>query len=487
VNVGLYDASRSIGVAARLRVEPATDRFWGSRAVFTPGARDAVREGYRQAAGLVQGLPPRLDQHRVVLELPRPRIDGPSLGLPVALAFLAHWTGQAPPPGLGATGALSPRGVQRVGGVEAKARALALQGVHRVLVPRGQGGPGRVEVGTLADAVAALGWSELVIQRPESVMRIRRRVVDLCEDVRLQRLGDHRRLAPRVPPWMALADELRLCSDRLEGSAGFDSEVAEARCHAALAFAHAGAGHEALSLLAGVSVERVPRSVALLYAIARLATVLDGADSALVAERVHDLEQRRAETPESERRMVEGMALGTLGREALHDRRVVEALPMLAQAVDWHAAEQPWEEGRSLLYLAMAERMSGVDAMATLQRSRAALVRQTRTVDPDYYRQCLVFWFYEGARCCLALGDADRSAELALLGLSGCEELGGGLWPAVGLHRTAAWAFKNKNKPTAARWHQRALDELLLSGSNAALRRIQEEAQGHWVLDGEVY
>jgi hypothetical protein len=342
-------------------------------------------------------------------------------------------------------------------------------------------------VGTLADAVAALGWSELVIQRPESVMRIRRRVVDLCEDVRLQRLGDHRRLAPRVPPWMALADELRLCSDRLEGSAGFDSEVAEARCHAALAFAHAGAGHEALSLLAGVSVERVPRSVALLYAIARLATVLDGADSALVAERVHDLEQRRAETPESERRMVEGMALGTLGREALHDRRVVEALPMLAQAVDWHAAEQPWEEGRSLLYLAMAERMSGVDAMATLQRSRAALVRQTRTVDPDYYRQCLVFWFYEGARCCLALGDADRSAELALLGLSGCEELGGGLWPAVGLHRTAAWAFKNKNKPTAARWHQRALDELLVSGSNAALRRIQEEAQGHWVLDGEVY
>jgi hypothetical protein len=490
IQVGLFDERRKLGIAGTLRISQGTGDFWQSSAGWSPQARDAVREAYRAASKLVTGLPPRLHRHQIMLTVPghKPVIDGPSLALPAALAFIAEWTGLTIPPDVAATGELRGQTVAPVGGVAEKAQALRGSGTSTMLVPPGQGGePGLLEVGDLEQALDALGWTTLQVRRAASLSTVRSRAQDLCNRVRQQDLSDHRQLAGSVPPWIALGDELLICSELLTDA--MPPEAVKARCYAALSFAHAGSPL-AVHLLKDVPLGSVPASAQLLHAIAVLATALNGDPSPTLPALIQNLHQLRQQTSPADRRDVDGMALGTLGRAHMHSRMFQQAEPLLQAAVSAHSQSHPWETGRSLVYLAGCQRLAGRTeaARTTLVEARKELVSETQRFDPMYYRSCLMFWFYEAARTTLDAGDADRAYNLALLGLSSFDAYGGWQWPGSGLHRTAAWACRAKGWKARADRHVEALDRLIGDQpGNAALARIQQEARGPHRLDGEIY
>src|SRR5690606_25971922 len=139
--------------------------------LFRRTASDAIHRAYEAASSLCAGAvaPRSLYDHDFLVKGGEgfEGIEGDSLSLPIALAFLSLWS-QTPLPGdLAMTGALfgSTSAGWRVGsvqGVQAKAMALAEEaaGPVRLLVPSGAQVTGDVDdvsVSSLSDAVRASG------------------------------------------------------------------------------------------------------------------------------------------------------------------------------------------------------------------------------------------------------------------------------------------------------------------------------------------
>ncbi len=122
-----------------------------------PQAEAAAEAGVRAACSLLRSLgwaaePGDLE---IAWQVPGPgRIEGPSLGLPLALAVLSRVSGRPLPPSTSATGQVELDGrVAPVAGIAEKLAAAQAAGIDRVLTPPGAHPH---PVGELAEAAAAL-------------------------------------------------------------------------------------------------------------------------------------------------------------------------------------------------------------------------------------------------------------------------------------------------------------------------------------------
>jgi len=170
VPIVLVDEAEDAAVVDELAVEivatPGEGRIWTAQPVGDD-ARAAAVHGVQAATALLRRLGYAAEPHDldVAWSTVRPgtRIDGPSLGLAVALAVLARGTSTPLPGDVAVTGAVGVDGrVGPVAGLEAKAAAAAGAGYRRLLVPPGGAAAAGdsaltvIEVETLEEAAAAV-------------------------------------------------------------------------------------------------------------------------------------------------------------------------------------------------------------------------------------------------------------------------------------------------------------------------------------------
>jgi hypothetical protein len=432
----------------------------------------------------------------------RGAVEGESLALPAALAFLALWTGQPVAGDLAATGRLLVRArvpVHPVASAAQKAAALAEAAAGGDAPPRLLGAAGQglaradvvvVEVEDFAAAVAAAGLDVAAAAPARDLGDIatrRKRLENLVVDVQAQQLDRFRACAPGVDPWLALAHELRLLVDSLaQGSGETRERLDRARAHAALAYTHAGALDDAEALLRDVDITaETPPPVTVLWHLVRIGQLIDESNweeaHRLSAELDGWLERLTADQAAELR----GRARGTQGRLLLHQRRTADALPLLVEALEHHRERAPHEAGRSRVYVAMARRMSGdlEGAAQELERARDELRRHTRSYSEPYERTCLLYWRYERARLAVDAGDLAVAESVAREALADTSWRGS--WPALGIQRTLAWALRGLGRDAEA-------DEVVAAMRVASAgwgfgERIVVEAEGPARRDGEVY
>lgn len=494
VPIVLYDEENDRGVLAELRVRVADTvrvaEAWQHAPMLQAIARETLRHAHRASAELARrGVAPAFGRHRFELlvagEHGRLAVEGNSLGLSAALAFLSAWTGRAvhshiaPIATIGARGSVAPVGaeVAKLGGLPAGVRALVAESSSLE-------GDRVIRTADLRDAAlqAGLDPSEVTFE-PASRLDLERELRTLVDVVENDALG----LVPGQD-WLDVADRIRAVTDAL-GSAHRDYQFA--RVLAGLAYTHGGAYDEVKRLLRDAHRDAC-RSVSTrtLFDIVVLGAQIDdgahdSAEGRLARERLEsDLAELRREGGGE----LVGRGLGTLGRAHLHGRRVNEALPLLAEAIEAHEQHEPHEVARSRMYYAMALRMSGEpeEALEELRRAQRELETLTRPYGADYEATCRMFIEYELARTLVALGRYEDALEPATRALEDC---GSAPWPALGLLRTRAWALRMLGEAEAA-----DRDAEAARAARTKLRedmeladRIVEEAKGLPTDDGEVY
>ena len=446
VRVLLWNKESNAGFVTRLTVKQSVNgNLWGADARWGSVAWNAVRDAYYAAAALLPGgrAPDTLAGYTLEIDIDsEATIDGPSLGLPAALAFYSLWTGTPLPRNVGATGQITRGGDVRPvddTGLDAKLHAWHNQfpsAKARVLIPD-QATPHAwaTRCISLAGALAVLGVTQAAVAPPSLLGDVKTRtraLEDCCHDVREQKLDR----APSIDgagPWVLLADRMRLLIESLVGAPGAPEELDDARLWCALAYIHGTRSHEAEDMLQGVQASDPRR--ALLAALMRLNNLIDvpAAGEDAMDDQLAVLVAAEPVGP------MRAQAVGTRGRFHLHRHRVDTAIPLLRESVD---ASPPYERGRSRVYLAMALRMSGAPegALAQLELGEAELREHTLSFSRSYHDQTLMYLRYERARILLALGrpgDALASVDQALR----VEGQAGGWWPRMGFLRARAVAL----------------------------------------------
>jgi hypothetical protein len=516
----LYLPELHQGVVLELRVSMRDEGLWSSAPMLRPLARDAIRSAYLAVSACSDGRRAREDLEKHCVELVGPpavlaglrSVDGTSLALPAALAFASLWLGRAPASDVAATGALSLRPprvvVDPVGasGWAAKGQALSAWAdgkTVRLLASEGQDGsqsaPGIevVKVRDLHDALEAAG----VGLRGVSSWSSTRSVADdlasldaLFWDLQTQNLARH--ASQSESPWAVLGDRIASLSITLAGSLPQDDpRLRRAAAYAALAYTHAGEMGR-IGNLRDVDPGDAPPGIAVVVLLSSLVRCI-GAEQFEACAALRDaLDDKLGQAHESERRSLLGIVRGTQGRSFLHDRRlswkerVGQSLPLLRESVSHHASVHPAEAPRSRIYLAMALRAGGLfeEAEAQLSQARGELDTHTRSWSVPYFHTTLVYWLYERARLDVALGQPRLALDHTASALERADALG--FWPALGILRTRAWAFRLLGEGDEAEScvaHMGLLRARVPESAGPLMDRIVAEAYGLPRLDGEVY
>jgi len=521
VPVLLYLPERHEGVLLELRVARSDHGLWSRAEALMPVARDAIRRAHAAVAASSDTRQPRfvLEQHTIdfvgptrILDSLR-AIDGTSLALPSAIAFASLWLGRAPAWDIASTGGLEIHPdrirVTTVGssGLDAKIRALSSWTqpiVPRLLVARAHDetsedeGVERIAVSDLADALTladlrldgASSWAPLGDQAT--------RIAELdrsFHELRTQDLRRHR--ISGANPWAVLGDRMQLLATSLVGSlAQDDPRLRQADAYVALARAHAGDMQSVGSLPEADDDPSTPPGIATVRLLSSLvrhigAERFEGCDAIRRA-----LDDKLAALHPTERHSLQGMVRGTQGRSFLHDRRltlaerVSQALPLLEESVSHHERFQPVEVARSRIYLAMALRTAGrcEEAAEQLDRAGRELESITRPWSGAYHQSTRTYWLYERARLNLVMGSPNEALEQTAEALKLVDEQN--FWPAIGILRTRAWAFRMLNDPQGAQQcvkQMQRLEKQAPESTRRLIARIVEEAAGEPRSDGEVY
>jgi hypothetical protein len=516
----LYLPELHQGVVLELRLSIRDDGLWSSAPVLRPMARDAIRSAYLAVSACADARRAREDLEKHSVELVGPpavlaglrSVDGTSLALPAALAFASLWLGRAPASDVAATGGLSLRAstvfVDPVGasGWGAKCQALsswaegrAIRLLASVDQQRPQGAPG-VEVVTVRDLDEALDAAGLGLRGVSSWASARSVADDLASldalfwDLQTQNLARH--ASQSESPWAVLGDRITSLSITLAGSLPQDDpRLRRAAAYAALAYTHAGEMGR-IGNLRDVDPGDAPPGIAVVVLLSSLVRCIGAEQFEGCSALREALEDKLGVVHESERRSLLGVVRGTQGRSFLHDRtlswkeRVGQSLPLLRESVSHHASVHPAEAPRSRIYLAMALRAGALpeEAEAQLSQARGELDTHTRSWSVPYFHTTLVYWLYERARLDVALGQPRLALDHTASALERADALG--FWPALGILRTRAWAFRLLGEGDEAEScvaHMGLLRARVPESAAPLMDRIVEEACGLPRLDGEVY
>ena len=515
----LYLPELHRGLVAELRLSRSTDGLWTHASTLLPLARDAIRTAHAAAASMAPSGQPRfaLEQHTVRIVGPRRAlepmraVDGTSLALPAAIAFLSLWLGIPPSRDIAATGGLETVGgrvgIRPVGpaGLRAKAEALAawtsgatvrLLAQHEAPTDIGAKGVSLQSASDLHESVrqaglpldAAPGWSALGDEATR-VAALERHIHEL----RTQQLEAHH--IDGHSPWAVLGDRMQLLIGSLGASHG--DLLHRARAYCALAYTHAG-DTRAAQLLAGEAEidEATPPPVRAMMLMSDVVRAIGQESFDECKELSGKLEEVLSTLRTNERHALLGVVRGTLGRAHLHDtrfsvaERIGRATALLQEAVEHHVRHQPVESARSRVYLAMALRMANRldDARLELSAAEVELENHTKPWSGAYYAATRMYLDYERARCAVAAGEVETALRAGYRALEACD--GRGFWPSIGILRTLAWAHRMGGDPTAARECVERMGQLAQrapAGTAALVERIVREARGTPRTDGEVY
>jgi tetratricopeptide (TPR) repeat protein len=465
VAILLCEEDTGQGFVAELEVwldeQHDSNALWTKAPQLERHARRVIRSAFKAAASLTAtgAAPWDLSQHRLRLKPPVQfpledtslEIDGASLGLPAVLAFASLWSDTVVAGDIVATGALRGGSLAPVSGVTSKARRIVeLAGhdrlrllCHPVNVAEAEGiGEGVV---TLAEALQSCG---IDLGRMDSTrmgsVRERERVLDqLVRDAQEQNLTR----ADERGSWLEIADRMSRLVASLDGAPGVSCDLDEARCHASLAYTHAGEVEDAVQLLRTVgNLESRALPLRALHAIGQLNVDIDHDDLDSEAARASfgNLESLVGELRKRDDERQLGRALGTLGRARMHQHRLQNALLLLEEAVERHTTDEHlrYELARSRVYLAMALRMAGrpEDGLTQLRQAEDELTRYTLPVSPEYATATTMWVWYERARVLVALGRFEEALEDTARAQKQCEYV---WWPQIGILRTRAWALRS--------------------------------------------
>jgi tetratricopeptide (TPR) repeat protein len=469
----------------------------------------AIYDAYRAAGSLTRtGLPPKpLEQHTIELVVPPSldivEIDGASLGLSAALAFLSHWSGKelddrvVPAAAVQTSQSSSSWGLAHVGHVAAKVAALvdirtaATEPV--TLITDGQDVPlarerasDRVLVRgakTLVEVVNFAGLDPLAIESSWGNGRALRNALQAAMDAVTYQ--DIEGTGPE--PWMLLGDRIHTLVELLGAKQAMAADLLpNARALGALAFTHAGQPHLGLQLLRPLlgdgeaELPPVSRATVMTCQLAMLIDNLDRdeAQAEQLCERLLSLVGSEIEALQ----LVRGQALGTIGRYWLHRREAERALPYLQQAIVEHERSLPGDVGRSRIYLVKALRTLGRLHEARDELGRAATDIKNKTVaytDHSYAEACRMFWHYEHARLLLALEDTESAEHAGYCALRHAEATGS-WWPALGIRRLMVWIACAASNQQQRDRHLEALAALRESAPASWFARFQRDAELGW-------
>jgi len=516
----LYLPELHQGVVLELRLSIRDDGLWSSAPMLRPMARDAIRSAYLAVSACADARRAREDLEKHSVELVGPpavlaglrSVDGTSLALPAALAFASLWLGRALASDVAATGGLSlvtsTVHVDRVGasGWGAKCQALsswadgrAIRLLASVDQQRPRGAPG-IEIVAVRDLDEALDAAGLGLRGVSSWVSARSVADDLASldtlvwDLQTQNLARH--ASQSESPWAVLGDRITSLSITLAGSLPQDDpRLRRAAAYAALAYTHAGEMGR-IGNLRDVDPGDAPPGIAVVVLLSSLVRCIGAEQFEACSALREALEDKLGVVHESERRSLLGVVRGTQGRSFLHDRRlswkerVEQSLPLLRESVSHHASVHPAEAPRSRIYLAMALRAGGLleEAEAQLSQARGELDTVTRPWSVPYFRTTLVYWLYERARLDVASGQPRLALDHTASALERADALG--FWPALGILRTRAWAFRLLGEGDEAEScvaHMGLLRARVPESAGPLMDRIVEEACGASRLDGEVY
>lgn len=497
------------GHVARLRIayEP-TEGMRGSDTRFRRAAGEALHDAFlaaESACGRRARYP--WEDHSVVVELidcdsRSLEVDGASLGLAAALAFVSCWTEHRVRDGVAASARVVGRGIAPVDQVERKRDALSHRfGEAFTLLVHPDDAAGNADdrvraVATLREALAAAGLPSSVSAFEPVAGSIASRASELerlSRSVETQQITAFEGLG--VEPWRVLAERLVWLCDSLVGDDPTAS-VERARSLAALAFVHAGD-----LLRAGEELRRAADvddpAVALLRAIVQLSAEIDAqefldahARDWTVADALSStIDARLASINARTQVALRGQALGTQGLALLHARRFGDSIARLEAAWAHHRDALPREAMRSSVALSMALREAGraLEALAALDAGYERL-DACRAFSRDYAESCEMFWRYERGRVLLSLGELEGAREALDDALDLSRDRG--WWPRVGILRSLAWldALSGDDAARAARVEE---IERATGGVPTLLRgfvaRMIAEARGDWRDGREVY
>lgn len=486
--------AKTAGSCAVPLVRPTGGAVLGTVAVgTTPGGLrlgdEAVRAVHAAWRAAARWFPERALQeplgtvHAQVHAPAGVEVDGASLGLPTALAFLSRWSGY--PLNVAATGRIDdapfgPR-VGPVGALAAKASAAAAAGLA-LLAPR-TSGHGTTEVETVEAAWAAAGGAPVSPDPAfEPLPALEARIGALVRRVEVADGG-----------WLDLLDRLLLDLELARQRIPDHPDLPHWQITAAIAALHAANPGLAQSILHEVQVpaDAPPVDHALVQA-ARLAVRIDQDDSAAMLGEPASLLARFEGLRDAEQVRFAGYLLGTAGRALNHGGRPDLALAPLRRALDLHLARRPHEAPRSGVYLAAALRRTGnpAAALAVLDEVADALQHAVpRDAGSGYHDMTRAYWHYERARAYLDLGDAATALDEVNRALGMLRGRPPELWPRTGFLRVRAWALHALGASRAREIE--AIDALVDAAGEvpAAVRRIAAEARGpvRHGADGEAY
>ncbi|MBX3245562.1 MAG: hypothetical protein KF901_00075 [Myxococcales bacterium] len=351
-------ASAAGGEVVRLRVERKGEPF----TLETPGLEaDAARQVHlvyqalRRLAAARRRCVPELGVRGHVVTCSR-SVDGASLGVSAAVAFVSSWLGRPPPAGVAATAAIDGDGALReVAHVQEKLEALVRErpGVTLLVAAKQRiDGSNVLRCPHLDDALRSfdLDLDSLALQASTGAQRedeLRALARAQIEDYSAERWRDF------VTRALALADDPDCEPDRRAMALG----------NAMLFALHAGDVDQAGALGSKITddaLEHVGDAERAWVCVVRATAAIDKQPperaiqlAELAAEAAHGLRST------SERRDVCGRAFGTFGRALMHASRDQEAEIWLQKGADHHRKYLREELPRSLCYLATNLRRLG--------------------------------------------------------------------------------------------------------------------------------
>jgi tetratricopeptide (TPR) repeat protein len=401
-------ASAAGGEVVRLRVERKGEPY----TLETPGLEaDAARQVHfvyqalrRLAAARRRGVP-ELGARGHVVTCSR-SVDGASLGVSAAVAFVSSWLGRPPSAGVAATAAIDGEGgLREVAHVEEKHEALVRErpGVTLLLAAKQSvDGVNVLRCAHLDDALRSfdLDLDSLAPRASTGAQRedeLRALARAQNEDYSAERWLDF------VTRALALAEDLDCEPDRRTMALG----------NAMLFALHAGDVDQAEALGAKITdgeLEHLGDAERAWVYVVRATAAIDKQPperaiqlAELAAEAAHRLQALR------ERRDVCGRAFGTLGRALMHASRDEEARTWLEKGVHHHRQHLREELPRSLCYLAANLRRLGrhEDAAHALEEA----FTETHTRHDAASASSALFLLYERARLRFERGEFEACLE----------------------------------------------------------------------------
>jgi tetratricopeptide (TPR) repeat protein len=321
-------------------------------------------------------------------------VEGGSLGVAVCAAALSRALDRPARAGVAASAAVSLDGtLSPVAFLDAKLRALRLArpDVTRFLVAAGQKfsresaeGIQVIPCHTLTEALRELGLDPAELGAM-SLAEYRRRAGELEHiDGRTHSLAG----------WLEQARQALEIASALESHRDFRS-AQHCRTWATLFAIHGGDPDLASDLLAQVDAAQLPRKLAAWKTIVE-ASHLIARNPVEAVERGEAAVSLAQALPDEDREDLLGRAYGTLGRALMHSGRLGEAEVTLRSGAAHHREHSPWEEPRSLCYLAQCLRLS-----ERYEEARSTAVEAIASTDDDKAR---LFLELERGRALLALG-----------------------------------------------------------------------------------